>query len=338
MDWKKLWDDILNFFANNVWNIVLFFAVLLMGIIVIKLIVNILKRVLRKSHIEQMAAGFFLGVLKFVLYLCLILILFSIIGVNINGVLTALSAVALAIGLALQTIISNVANGLVIISNKMFKKGDYVSVGDVEGSVEQINFLFVTLRTPDNKRITIPNSTIVNNSVTNVTANETRRVQLLFNVAYETDIDKVKEVVLNSVKSDGRVLLDPEPTCRISEIKDSSVELMVRFWCDTEDYWDVYFDNNEVIFNELKKNKIKIPYTQIEYRERKDEINLPFNKKALPARVEKQREEKVEFDLENVDLTKVIEEKKKQIKEIKTKQKAKRAAKKTAKKKKNEEK
>ena len=338
MDWNKLWNDILNFFANNVWNIILFFAVLLLGIVIIKLILNILKGIIRKSNIEQMAAGFFLAVLKFVLYLCLILILFSIIGVNINGVLTALSAVALAIGLALQTIISNVANGLVIISNKMFRKGDYIVVGGVEGSVEQINFLFVTLRTPDNKKITIPNSTIVNSSVTNVSANPTRRVELKFNVAYETDIDKVKEVVVKSLKSDGRVLLDPEPTCRISGINDSAVELTIRFWCDTEDYWDVYFDNIETIFNELKKNKIKIPYSQIEYRERKDKVELPFNKKELPKRVEKQREEKVEFDLENVDLSKVIEDKKKQIKDRKTQQKAKRAAKKTAKPKKNEEK
>ena len=205
MDWGKLWKDIVDFFTNNVWNIVLFFAVLLIGIIVIKLLLNLLKRLINRTKVEKIAAGFFLMLLKFVLYLSLILVLLSIIGVNINGVLTALSALVLAIGLALQNIISNVANGLIIISNKMFKKGDYIIVDGVEGSVVEINFLFTTLKTPDGKKITLPNSTIVNNSVVNVSAHSTRRIAMTFNVAYETDIELVKKVILDCVNSDGRV-------------------------------------------------------------------------------------------------------------------------------------
>lgn len=327
MDWGKLWDDIVNFFTNNVWNIVLFFAVLLIGIIVIKLTLNLLKRIVNRSKVEKIAAGFFLVLLKFVLYLVLILILLSIIGVNINGVLTALSASVLAVGLALQTIISNVANGLVIISNKMFKKGDYIVVNGVEGSIIEINFLFVTLQTPDNKKITLPNSTIVNSSVTNVTANSTRRVQLTFDVAYETDIEVAKKVVVDAVLSDGRVLLDPAPTCRLSAMKESSIELTARFWCDTEDYWDVYFDNIELIYNELKRNNIKIPYKQIEYRERKDEVVLPVNGSGLPERVEKKRKKKVDYDLENMDIAEVIEERKKQRAKRKAESQEKRAQK-----------
>lgn len=320
MDWKELWNDIVNFFANNVWNIVLFFSVLVIGIIVIKLLINVLKRIVNKSKVEKIAAGFFLAILKFVLYLCLVLGLLSIIGVNINGVITALSASLLAIGLALQTIISNVANGLVIISNKMFKKGDYIVVDGVEGSVIAINFLFVTLQTPDNKKITIPNSTIVNSSVVNVSANPTRRIQLNFDISYEADIDKVKKVVTDCAKSDGRIFLDPEPTCRLSALKENGVEMIARFWCDTEDYWDVYFDAMELIYNELKKNNIKIPYKQVEIRERKDQVKLPYNKNALPQRVEKVRKKKVNYDLENMDLSEVIDDAKKQIAKRKKKQ------------------
>ena len=135
MDWGKIWNDIVNFFKTNIWNIVIFFAVLFIGIIVIKLLLNVLRKILNKTRIEKIAIGFFMVVLKLCLYLCLVLILMSIIGINVNGVLTALSALVLAIGLALQNIIANAANGLIIISNKMFKKGDYVNVNGVEGSV-----------------------------------------------------------------------------------------------------------------------------------------------------------------------------------------------------------
>lgn len=311
MDWGKLWQDIVNFFTSNVWNIVLFFAVLLIGIIAIKLTINLLKRIINRTKVEKIAAGFFLALLKFVLYLILVLILLSIIGVNINGVLTALSALVLAIGLALQNIIANVANGLVVISNKMFKKGDYIIVNGVEGNVEKINFLFITLKTPDSKKITIPNSTIVNNAVTNINAHSTRRISMPFDVAYESDVELVKKIVLDCLNSDGRILLDPAPFCRLTALKESSIEITARFWCDNEDYWDVYFDSLELIYNELKKNRISIPYKQIEYRERKDEVVMPYLDKELPIRVEKLRQQKIDYDLENIDIAKVLEQRKK---------------------------
>ena len=296
---------------------------ILIGIIVIKLFINVLRRVLNKTKVEKFSASFFVGLLKFMLYLVLILILLSIIGVNIGGVLTALSAAVLAIGIALQNIIANVANGLVIVTAKMFKKGDYITVNGISGSVVKINFLFTTLQTPDNKRITVPNSTIVNNCVIDNDVNKTRRVEIKFEVAYESDVEFVKKVVLDAVLSNGKVLLDPAPTCRLSELKTSGIEFTTRFWVDREDYWNVYYDLNELIFNEIKKNKISIPYNQLEIRERKDSVVMPFDPSPLPQRVEKQREEKVDLlDIENLDIKKAIEinkkkkeSKKKQIKE-----------------------
>lgn len=309
MNWSKIWNDIVNFFTTNVWNILLFFAVLLIGIIVIKLLLNILRRVLNKTKLEKIAVGFFIVVIKLVLYLCLILALLSIIGVNINGVLTALSALVLAIGLALQNIIANAANGLIIISNKMFKKGDYISVNGVEGSVLEINFLFTTLKTPDNKRITLPNSTIVNQSVIDYDSNKTRRVDIKFEVSYESDVENVKKVILDCIKSNGKVLLDPEPTCRLNALNSSGIEFVSKCWCDREDYWDVYFDLMELVFNELKRNNISIPYNQLEIRERQDVPQVPVNGDGLPLRVEKVREEDRNFDLETMNLTQVFSHK-----------------------------
>ena len=187
MDWNQLWNDIVTFFKSNIWNIILFFAVLFVGIIIIKIFINITKRILNKTKIEKIALGFVIGILKVALYLCLILILLAIIGVQITGVITALSAILLAVGLALQNNIANVANGLIVVSSKMFKKGDYISVDGKEGKVVQINFLFTTILTSDNKRVTIPNSTIINNSVVDYDTCTTRRVEWKFSVSYESE-------------------------------------------------------------------------------------------------------------------------------------------------------
>ena len=295
MDWNNIWGEIVTFFQNNVWNIVLFFAILIGGIIIIKLFLGITKKILYKTKIEKIALGFVLTILKTALYLCLILILLSTMGIQITGVITALSAVLLAVGLALQGIIANAANGFVVVSSKMFKKGDYIAVDGYEGKVSQINFLYTTILTSDNKRVTIPNSTIVNNSVVDYDTCKTRRVEWKFCVAYESDVEKVKKIIQDCMLSNGKVLTDPAPFCRLLNLGASSIDFVARAWCDSEDYWDVYFDVLELAYNELKKNKISIPYNQLEIRERKDRPTLPVTKGGIPKRVEKQRENKEEF-------------------------------------------
>lgn len=311
MDWNQIWNDIVAFFEKNVWNIVLFVAVLFIGIIVIKILLNIIRRVLNKTRAEKIAVGFLIAILKVVLYLCLILALLSIIGIQITGLLTALSALILAIGLALQNNIANAANGLLVVSSKMFKKGDYIVVDGMEGRVSKINFLFTTIITSDNKRVTIPNSTIVNSSVTDYDSCKTRRVEWKFSVAYESDVEVVKKLIKDCMISNGKVLLDPEPFCRLNSLGASSIEIVARCWCDSEDYWEVYHDVLELVYNELKRNKISIPYDQVEFRERKDRVKLPISKSGIPRRVEKIRIQKMDFDLENMNFASLFAKKKK---------------------------
>lgn len=319
MDWNQIWNDIVDFFKNNAWNIVIFFAVLILGIIVIKILLNIIRRVMNKTKMEKITIGFLCAIIKICLYLCLILVLLSIIGIELTGVLTALSALVLAIGMALENIIANAANGIVIVSNKMFKKGDYVEVEGKEGNIVQINFLFTTIMTVDNKRITIPNSSIVNGVVVDYDSCKTRRVDIKFNVAYESDVEQVKKLILECMKSNGKVLLNPEPFCRLNALNSSSIEFVAKCWCDSEDYWDVYYDTLELVYNELKKNNISIPYDQIEIRERKDKVVLPFNKEKIPKRVEKERKENRDIDLENMNLVEIFGKNKKKKKEKKLK-------------------
>lgn len=307
MDFAKIWEDIKNFFVSNVWNIVLFIAVLIIGFIVIKIFMNILKRILNKTKMEKIAQHFLCATIKFLLYLVLVLALLSIIGINITGIITALSALLLAVGMALESNIANLANGIVIVSTHMFKKGDFISVDGKEGSISEINFLFTTLLTTDNKKIILPNSTIVNSSVVNAGANNKRRVDFTFSVAYETDVEKVKKIVTDVMKSDGRIDLEPAPFCRLKVLGASSIDFFANCWCDTSDYWDVYYYVIEGVYNEFKRANISIPYNQLEVRNRTDKVVMPYDKKQLPTRVEKVRaKEKAHLDLENADLTKIF--------------------------------
>ncbi len=307
MDFKAIWESIKNFFVTNVWNIVLFIAVLILGIIIIKIFLNIIKRILNKTKMEKITQNFLCASLKFVLYLILVLVLFSIIGINVTGIITALSAILLAVGMALESNIANLANGIVIVSTHMFKKGDYITVDGKEGSIVEINFLFTTLVTPDNKRITLPNSIVVNSSVVNAGANNKRRVDFTFSVAYETDVELVKKIVTDVMKSNGKIDLEPTPFCRLKVLNSSSIDFFANCWCDTSDYWDVYYYVIENVYNEFKRNKISIPYNQLEVRNRTDKVVMPFEKAKLQARVEKERPaEKTHIDLETADFTKIF--------------------------------
>ncbi len=287
MDFGAIWETIKNYFAENYMSYVRFFAVLIIGIIVIKILLKIMSGVFRRM--EPVAKRFLLAIFKFVFWLTLILVLLSVIGVEITGMLTAVSAVLLAIGMALESNIANLANGIVIVSSHMLKKGDFITVGDVSGCVTEINFLFTTLTTIDNKRVTIPNSTIVNSAVVNAGANPKRRVDITFSVAYESDVELVKRTVIGVMRSNGKVYLDPEPFCKLKTIGESSLDFFSNCWCDSEDYWDVYYYLMENVYNEFKKNGIVIPYRQVEVREKRGAETLPFDNSPLPERKEKAR-------------------------------------------------
>lgn len=292
MDWGKIWDDIVNYFSTNAWNILFFFVILILGIIIIKILLTVIRKVLSKTKMEKIAQQFICTTIKFCLWLILILLLLSQIGIEITGILTTISALILAVGMALESNMANLANGIVMVSNHMFKKGDYIIVDGVEGNITDINFLFTTLMTSDNKKVTIPNSTLVNSSVSNLGANPKRRVDFTFSVAYESDVELVKKIVIAVMKSDGRVYLDPEPFCRLKTMNASSLDFFANCWCDNEDYWDVYYYVMEWVYNEFKRNKISVPYNQLEVRERKDKVPNIVIGKALPKRVEKVRPEK----------------------------------------------
>ena len=304
MDWKGMWETIKNFFTNNIWSIVTFVAVLVFGIVLIKILINVIKRLLNKTKAEKITQNFLVAILKFGLYLVLVLTLLSIVGINVSGIVTALSACVLAIGVALQNIIANLANGIVIVANHMFKKGDFISVNGFDGSVDEIHFLFTTIITTDNKKVTIPNSTITNNAVINAGANPTRRVDFTFSVAYETDVELVKKIVIDVMKSNGNVYDNEKltPFCRLKTLGASSIDFFANCWVDAEDYWSTYYYVIENVYNEFKRNNISIPYNQIEVRNREDNVVMPVITAPLQERVEKVRNTKKHVSLEDAGL------------------------------------
>ena len=207
--WEEVVASLKTFFLDNWLNVVYFFVALFIGIVLVKIILRITRSVLARSKMEKITQSFLLSLLKFVLYLLLILILAQIIGIPITGLVALISAAGLAVSLALQDSLSNLANGIIIISSKPFHEGDYVQINGVEGTVKNIRMLTTALVTPDNKLIVLPNSNIVTNEIVNYNVLGRRRVDLTFSVAYESDLKQVCGIISEVIRSDGRTLEDP---------------------------------------------------------------------------------------------------------------------------------
>lgn len=298
MTWEETWETIKNFFTNQGWPIIEAILILIVGILVVKIIMKIIRTAFKRSKLEKITQTFLLSVIKYSLYLILVIIILQVMGVPTTTFIAAISAAGLAIGLALQNSLTNLASGIIIVSTKPFKAGDYISVNGVEGVVKAIHILTTTITTIDNKNVIIPNSTITSNSVTNYHANPTRRVNFKFSIAYSEDMLKVRDVLFKVFESDGRVLKDPAPMVKLDSFGESGLNILAACWVDSEDYWGVYWDLNEYILSEFNREHITIPYNQMEVRLRTDTPPAPT--RPLPQRVEKKRVKKQKSKLEEL--------------------------------------
>ncbi|WP_080536678.1 mechanosensitive ion channel domain-containing protein, partial [Vibrio vulnificus] len=185
-------------------------------------------------------------------------------GVKTASVVAVIGAAGLAVGLALQGSLSNFAAGVLIVAFRPFKSGDYVEIGGVAGSVEAIQIFQTVLKTPDNKMVVVPNSGVIGGAITNYSRHATRRVDLMIGVSYKSDLKKTKQVIRETLEKDARILKDPDMTIGVVALADSSVNFVVRPWCKTEDYWNVYFDSMQAIKEALDANGIEIPFPQMD--------------------------------------------------------------------------
>ncbi len=293
MDWNTIWTNIVNFFTTNGLQLLYAILVLIVGLIAIKLINKLVAKLLLKTKLERIAQGFIRSIIKVLLYVVLIFAVLQMFGIPITGLVTVLATAGAAIALSLKDSLSNVACGMIIITNKPFKQNDYIQIDDLEGTVKSIKIMNTELITTDNKTIVIPNSTIMSSEVINYSTQGSRRLEMYFDVAYETDINLAKKVILDVCHSNGNIILTPEPTVNLKYFKDSGMSLFLTCWTKAP-YWDVYFYIMEHVYNEFKRNGISLSYSSIEVRMRNDDVVLPYDKAPLPKRVEPKPEPKVE--------------------------------------------
>ncbi len=223
---------------------------------------KLLRRSLESRNVDSTLTPFLVSIVSVLLKIGLLISVISMIGVEMTSFVAIVGALGLAIGLAWQGSLANFAGGVLILFFRPFKVGDFVQAQGHMGTVFEIQILHTVLRTPDNKRIILPNGPLANGDIVNFSAEATRRVDFTFGIGYDDDIDKAREVIKGLVEGDERIHSDPEPQIRVSELADSSVNFVVRVWADAADYWDIYFDMQEKVKKSFDAQGIGIPFPQ----------------------------------------------------------------------------
>ncbi|MCG6887170.1 MAG: mechanosensitive ion channel [Proteobacteria bacterium] len=225
-------------------------------------ITSLLTKLLKKNKVDAALTGFLSNLSYYALMVVVVIAAVGQLGINTTSFLTIVGAAGLAIGLALKDSLNNFASGVMIILFRPFGIGDVITAGGVTGKVQSIAIFNTIMTTGDNQRVIVPNGNIINSVITNITANDTRRIDLVVGIGYGDDIIKTKQVLADIVSADDRIMSEPAPVIAVSELADSSVNLIVRPWVKTSEYWDVYFDLMEKIKQTFDAEGISIPYPQ----------------------------------------------------------------------------
>ncbi|MGD8350573.1 MAG: mechanosensitive ion channel [Gammaproteobacteria bacterium] len=237
-------------------------AIFVVGKIIARIISNLIEKAMRRGRTDETLVSFIGNIIYVVLLVAVVLAAIDSLGVNIVSLMAILGAAGLAVGLALKDSLGNFAAGVMIIIFRPFKIGDYIEAGGTAGSVDEIGLFATLMHTPDNKRIIVPNSSIINGNITNVSALPTRRVDLVFGISYDDNIGQARDIIVEILGADERILADPAPTVTVGELADSSVNLNVRPWVNAADYWGVYWDLLEKVKTRFDEAGISIPYPQ----------------------------------------------------------------------------
>jgi len=245
-------------------NIAIAIAIFVIGRFVVGIIVNVVNKLLIKSGTDVMLVNFVCSIVKAVLMLFVVIAALNKLGVDTTSFIALIGAAGLAIGLSLQSTLRNFAAGVMLIMFKPFKLGDMVEAGGSTGVVEKISIFTTIMKTGDNREIIVPNGAIYGGTITNNSARETRRIDMVFGIGYGDDIKKAKDLLNEILAADERVLKDPAPLVAVAELADSSVNFNVRPWAKTEDYWKVLYDVTEKVKLTFDENNISIPYPQMD--------------------------------------------------------------------------
>ena len=265
----KIWETLKaignDFVQNTGLAIVRSVAFLVLGLVIIK-IVRIIARsaTLKSNKLDKSASTFVISILTVVLYLALVIVVVSSLGFSTAGIIAAFSAVALAVALALKDSLASLANGIIIIFTKPFKKGDYVAINGVDGLVQDIRLFNTKIVTYSNEEIIVPNSEILGNKLINYSSMPLRRVVIEFPVPYTADVDALKKGVLESISAYRYVVAMPEPAVVLQDYKESTLLFSARAWTPNENYRSTYYDLREIILQKLRENGVEKLYSKLE--------------------------------------------------------------------------
>lgn len=244
--------------------------ILVVGLITIGIIKRSLKKICRKSpKIDRALESFLVSGTDIVLKILVFIVILTTLGVETTSIVAILGAASLAIGIALQGALSNFAAGVMLMVFKPYKADDFVKLDEYSGNIYDVNIFATQLKTIDNKIVTIPNSKMMNGPLVNFSTSKLRRVDITVGVDYESDIEKVKMILMDLMLNHPKILKEPKPLARVIELNESSIDFTIRAWIEGKDYWDVRFDLNEGIKKVLDENKISIPYPHLTLIEKK---------------------------------------------------------------------
>ena len=260
---EKIWD----LSSDFVINLALTLLIILLGLVAVGIIVRIFRKAMKKANMDPSLVSFFVRCIRAASYIIITISALSKLGISTTGIIAGFSAAAAALALALKDSLSDIASGIVILFTKPFVTGDFIDIGEHMGFVQKIDMLHTNILTYDDTNVIIPNSKITSSQVNNHTAHPSVRVQIVLPLSYETDFDKAKEIILNTIMSTDKVILNDEkhkPAVRLEHYLDSSLETMVRCWTEFENYWTVYYSLTENIKKNLEKEGIFIPFNQLD--------------------------------------------------------------------------
>lgn len=258
------WEFVVVWLQENTLSLILALVIFVVGRWVAGGLAAVFRKILTRAKVDDILVDFLTGIVRAALVLFVIVAALGQLGIDTTSLVALIGAAGIAVGLALKDSLQNFASGVMLILFRPFKAGDFVDAGGVVGIVEKISVFSTTLRTPDNKEVIVPNGGIYGGTITNFSARSTRRVDMVFGIGYDSDLLKAKQVLQELVDADERLLKDPAPVIAVGELADSSVNILVRPWVNSADYWDVYWSMMEKVKLRFDVEGISIPFPQMD--------------------------------------------------------------------------
>ena len=243
-------------------HIIAAIIIFIVGRFIIKLINRLVASILQRRHIEISVQTFLSSLVNIILTILLIITVIGALGVNTTSFAALIASAGVAIGMALSGNLQNFAGGLIILLFKPYRVGDFIDVCGVQGTVSAVQIFHTILLTPDNKAVYLPNGSTSSSTITNYSRENKRRIEWTFGIDYGENVNRARTAILSVITADARILNEPAPFVAVGGLSDSSVDIIVRVWVPTEEYWNVYFDMHQRVYETFNEQKINFPYPQ----------------------------------------------------------------------------